>query len=44
MACYSSGGIDDSLLFFFLILILMLCNPSVFGCGSDPSAGCTCGC
>jgi hypothetical protein len=24
-------GVDSSLLFFFLILVLLFCNPSIFG-------------
>lgn len=46
MACgtcgnnYGVGGMDTSLLFFFLILVLLFCNPSIFGCGGDTSCGC----
>jgi len=35
MFCNERKGIDDSLLFFFLLLVLLFCNPSMFGCGSD---------
>lgn len=26
-------GVDDNLLFFFLFLVLLFCNPGIFGCG-----------
>lgn len=28
-------GMDDSLLFFFLILVLLFCQPGIFGCGRE---------
>ncbi|MHC1724115.1 MAG: hypothetical protein AB9836_13030 [Aminipila sp.] len=33
-------GIDSSLLFFFLILVLMFCQPGIFGCGGDTCGSC----
>lgn len=35
MFCNDRKGIDDSLLFFFLLLVLMFCNPGIFGCGNN---------
>jgi len=35
MFCNERKGIDDSLLFFFLLLVLLFCNPSMFGCGEN---------
>ncbi len=34
------GGIDSSLLFFFLILVLMFCQPGIFGCGDTCDRSC----
>ena len=34
MFCNDRKGMDDSLLFFFLLLVLLFCNPSMFGCGN----------
>lgn len=33
-------GMDDSLLFFFLILVLLFCQPGIFGCGSGGFESC----
>ncbi len=35
MSYIHNTGVDDSLLFFFLILIMLFCNPSIFGCGTE---------
>jgi hypothetical protein len=35
MFCNDRKGMDDSLLFFFLLLVLLFCNPSMFGCGKN---------
>lgn len=33
-------GMDDSLLFFFLILVLLFCQPGIFGCGMEERERC----
>lgn len=40
MFCNDRKGMDDSLLFFFLLLVLLFCNPSMFGCGGDRCETC----
>ncbi len=35
------SGIDSSLLFFFLILVLIFCQPAIFGSNED-RMGCGC--
>lgn len=40
MFCNDRKGMDDSLLFFFLLLVLLFCNPSMFGCGGSQYDAC----
>ena len=40
MFCNDRKGMDDSLLFFFLLLVLLFCNPSMFGCGKNQYDAC----
>lgn len=41
MSCFNyDKGIDSSLLFFFLILVLLFCNPEMFGCGAEKDCCC----
>ncbi|MBR4020344.1 MAG: hypothetical protein IKI99_03445 [Firmicutes bacterium] len=40
MFCNDRKGMDDSLLFFCLLLVLLFCNPSMFGCGNNQCDAC----